>query len=160
MAGLMLAVPALASAQKLVYIVRHAERADGGTPAPSMNGAADPPLSDIGRARAQKLAAMLGASGVTAIYATEFIRTKETAAPLAAALKLVPVLMSSADSAALVARVKADHPHDIVLIVGHSNSVPAIIKAFGGPAVTIADDEYDKLFVVVPSSGAVSVIKY
>ncbi len=158
--AVMIAVPTIASAQKLVYVVRHAERADGGHPPPSMTAPADPPLSIAGKARAEKLATMLGVSGIAAIYTTEFIRTQETARPLAAALKLTPIVMLSSNTAALVARVKADHPGDIVLIVGHSNSVSDVIKAFGGPAVTIGDDEYDKLFIVVPSTGAISVIKF
>lgn len=160
LAAALLVVPALASAQQLVYVVRHAERADGGTPPPSMTGPADPPLSAAGKARAEKLAAMLGVSGISAIYTTEFIRTQQTAAPLAAALKIAPTVIASGDAAGLVARVKSDHPRDIVLIVGHSNTVPAIVKAFGGPTVTIADDEYDKVFIVVPATGATSVIKY
>jgi hypothetical protein len=49
-------IPVVAEAQ-MVIVVRHAERADGGT---SMAPATDPELSDVGKARAQKLAAMLG----------------------------------------------------------------------------------------------------
>jgi broad specificity phosphatase PhoE len=154
-----LAVPAVAAAQRLVYVVRHAERADGGMP-PAGVTKADPPLSDAGRARAEKLASMLAVSGVTAIFATEFVRTQQTAAPLAAALKLKTVVMPSSGTAGLVARLKADHRNDIVLIVGHSNSLPEIITALGGPRVTIADDEYDKLFIVVPATGAMTVIRY
>jgi broad specificity phosphatase PhoE len=103
---------------------------------------------------------MLAVSGITVIYATEFVRTQQTAAPLAAALTLKTIVMPSAGTTDLVARLKKDHPNDIVLIVGHSNSVPEIIKAFGGPPVTIADDEYDKLFIVVPATGAMTVIRY
>jgi len=151
-------LPAVAAAQQLVIVVRHAERADGG--APAMGGKADPPLSAAGKARADKLARMLASSGIAAIYTTEFVRTQQTAAPLAAALKIAPTIKSSDDTAALVADIKARHAHDIVLVVGHSNTVPAIVKALGGPAVTVGDDEYDKLFIVVPATGAVTVIKY
>ncbi|HKV99648.1 MAG TPA: phosphoglycerate mutase family protein [Vicinamibacterales bacterium] len=154
-----LAVPAAAMAQRLVYVVRHAERADGGMP-PAGVAKPDPPLSEAGKARADKLASMLAISGVTAIYVTEYVRTQQTAAPLAAALKLRPAVIPSSGTADLVARLKADHRNDIVLVVGHSNSVPEIIKALGGPPVTIADDEYDKLFIVVPATGAMTVIKY
>jgi broad specificity phosphatase PhoE len=154
-----LAVPAAAMAQRLVYVVRHAERADGGMP-PAGVTKPDPPLSEAGKARADKLASMLAVSGVTAIYVTEYVRTQQTAAPLAAALKLKPTAIPSSGTADLVARLKADHRNDIVLIVGHSNSVPEIITALGGPPVTIADDEYDKLFIVVPATGAMTVIRY
>jgi len=155
-----LVIPGVASAQQLVLVVRHAERADAGAPARQMTAAPDPPLSAAGRARAEKLAAMLSATGIAAIYTTEFTRTQETAGPLAARLKLVPTVMPSSDTAALVADLKSKHAGDIVLVVGHSNTVPAVIKALGGPDVTIADDEYDNLFVVVPATGAVARIKY
>ena len=91
-----LAVPAVATAQRLVYVVRHAERADGGMPAAGVTKP-DPPLSEAGKARADKLASMLEVSGVTAIYATEFVRTQQTAAPVAAALKLKTIVIPSAE---------------------------------------------------------------
>lgn len=159
--GLVLAaalIPARASAQQLVYVVRHAERADAGMSAAQMN--ADPPLSEAGRARAEKLAGMLGGSGITAVYATEFARTQQTAAPLAKAVGVTTTILPSSNTAALVAELKAKHAHDIVLIVGHSNTVPAVIRALGGPVVTVKDDEYDKLFVLVPATGVLSTIRY
>jgi broad specificity phosphatase PhoE len=156
-----LAVPTIAAAQRLVLVVRHAERADGGRmSAPAGETAPDPPLSEEGRSRAARLASMLSTSGVTAIYVTQFVRTQQTAAPLAAALKLESDVVLAGDTAALVARMRAEHPKDVVLVVGHSNTLPGIISALGGPPVTIADDEYDKLFVVVPGTGTMAVIKY
>jgi len=148
------AVPA--RAQKLVFVVRHAERADGG------NGSmgADPPLSAAGEARASKLAAMLSASGIKAIVATEFKRTQDTAKPLAAELHLAIERGSSGDTAALVAKLKREHAGDIVLVVGHSNTLPDIIKGFGGPAIAIGDNDYDNLFIVVPATGALTRIKF
>ena len=154
----LLVLPSIAVAQQLVIVVRHAERADGGTPA--MGGTNDPPLSAAGKARADRLAAMLSSSGVTVIYATEFVRTQQTAAPVAAALKLTIAIKSSSDTAAVVDELKTKHAHDIVLIVGHSNTVPAIIKALGGPTVTVGDDEYDKLFILVPATGALTTLRY
>src|SRR5262249_46662073 len=71
-------MPAVAFAQNLVFVVRHAERADAG-----MQAQTDPPLSAAGEARAQKLAAMLADAGVKDIFATEFKRTQDTAKPLA-----------------------------------------------------------------------------
>ena len=53
----------------------------------------------------------------------------------------------------LVARLRRVHPNDVVLIVGHSNSVPGLLEALGHPeAITIAGEEYDNLFLVVPRS--------
>ena len=85
-------------------------------------------------------------------------RTQDTAKPLAARLGVTVENVAAASTVALIAKVR-QHPNEVVLIVGHSNTLPAIIKALGGPAVTI-NDEYDSLFVVVPASGAVSRIRF
>jgi broad specificity phosphatase PhoE len=161
LAGVLLIVPVAARAQKLVILVRHAERADGGAPAPMMPGTpADPLLSAAGEARAARLATMLADSGVKAIFATEFKRTQDTGKPLAATLGLKVQSMPASDTAALVAKLKAEHASDVVLVVGHSNSVPEVIKALGGPDVTIADTEFDALFVFVPATGALAKIRF
>ena len=152
--------PAIAMAQKLVYVVRHAERADGGAVAAGMNAPADPELSAEGEARARKVAMMLAEAGIKGIFTTEFKRTKNTAAPLAAKLGLTAQVVSSKDAAGLIDRLKKEHANDIVLVVGHSNTVPAIIKALGGGDVTVADDDYTSLFVVVPGTGVTTRIRY
>jgi broad specificity phosphatase PhoE len=153
-----LLAPALAHGQKLVIAVRHAERADSGAMATSAQ--TDPPLSAAGEARARKIADTLREAGIAAIYTTEYKRTQDTAKPLAASLKLTPQVIKAADTAALVASLKSAHASDVVLVVGHSNTLPAIIKAFGGPDVRIGDDQYDDIFIVVPATGAMTRIKY
>ena len=153
-------VPAVAHAQKMVILVRHAERADSGTPQPGMKGPADPLLSAAGEARAQKLAAMLAESGVTTIYTTEFLRTQNTAKPLAAKLGIAAQTVPADDLTGLVGKIKGAKPTDVVFVVGHSNTVPDIIKQLGGPAVKIGDNEYDNLFILVPATGAMTRVKF
>jgi len=150
--------PVAAQAQKLVFIVRHAERADGG--AAQMQTQADPRLSAEGEARAAKLAAMLADAGINAIYATEFRRTQDTAKPLATKLGLQLRTVPSRDTGALVADVRSRHAKDVILVVGHSNTVPDIIKSLCGASVTIAEREYDNLFIVVPATGAMTRIRF
>jgi broad specificity phosphatase PhoE len=151
-------LPAVAAAQQLVILVRHAERADAsGMPPPA---SADPSLSAAGKARAAKLATMLADAGVKGIFTTEFKRTQETAAPLATKLTLKAQSMAADDTAALVAKIRSAHPKDVVLVVGHSNTVPEVVKAFGGPAVTIADTEFDNIFIIAPATGAFTKIRY
>jgi broad specificity phosphatase PhoE len=155
------ACPATAGAQTLVIAVRHAERADGGAGVQPMTGApADPLLSQVGEARAARLAGLLADSGITAIFTTEFRRTQDTAKPLAAKLGLTPIVVKGTDTADLLARLKSRHANDIVLIVGHSNTLPAIVKGLTGRNVTIADSQYDDLFLLVPGSGTMSRLKY
>jgi broad specificity phosphatase PhoE len=156
-----IALPAVVDAQKLVIVVRHAERADGGAGAAMMTGTpADPLLSAAGEARAAKLAGMLAESGVTAIFATEFRRTQDTAKPLAAKLGLTAHVVKAADTSALLERLKTAHGSDVVLVVGHSNTMPAIIKGLTGDTVTIPDSQYDDLFVLVPATRTMSRLKY
>ena len=132
----------VAYAQKAVFLVRHADRLDDSE---------DTPLSKAGEARAQLLARMLKDAGITAIYTSQFQRTIKTAEPLASALKINPVSIPAADREVLFKRIRTENRDDIVLIVGHDRSVPAVLKSFGHPLdVTIAPTEYDNLFVLVP----------
>ena len=150
-----LAMPATASAQKMIFVVRHAERADAGGPAQP-----DPALSAAGQERAKKLAAMLADAGVTAISVTNTTRAQQTAQPLATKLGLHPEIVDAADTPATLKSLKTAHANDIVLVVGHSNTVPAILKAYGKDGVTIADTEFDNLFVIVPKAGTVTRLRY
>jgi broad specificity phosphatase PhoE len=162
--GALFLAPPVAHAQKVVFIVRHAERADGGVvaaaPPGTMQAPADPPLSSAGEARAQKLAAMLAESGITSIFVTEFHRTEDTAKPLALKLGLTVEQKSAADTAGLIAALKSQHANDVVLIVAHSNTIAAIVKALGGPDVAVGDNDYDNIFMLVPASGTLTRIKF
>ena len=134
-----------ASAQT-VFVVRHAERADTSGGGASMM-AADPELSDAGRARAEALAVALKDAKIVAIFSTEFKRTQATAAPLAKALGVQVTTISSKEPAKLIEAVKSAGGN--VLVVGHSNTVPSIVKDLGVAAsVTVGDAEYDNLFVL------------
>jgi broad specificity phosphatase PhoE len=146
--GVLAAVPV--AAQPTVFLVRHAERADAAPgAAPTMS--ADPDLSEAGRARAESLAAMLKDAKITAIFTTEFKRTQQTAAPLAKAIGVTVTTVTSKNAADLVMQVQASKGN--VLVVGHSNTVPDVITALGvSTPVTIADDEFDNLFLVTRST--------
>lgn len=85
-----------------------------------------------GVVRAQALAHAAGLAGVTAVYHSDTNRTRDTAAPLARALGLTPVVYPANDVAGVVAQVFADHRGETVLVVGHSNPVPLIIAEAGG----------------------------
>src|SRR5512140_1020904 len=101
-------------AQEMVFLVRHAEKADR---------TRDPVLSPKGEARAHALATLLHDAGVTAIYATELRRTQLTAKPLADARQLSVHVHEADDSAGLVSEIRKQDPHGRVLVVRHSNTV-------------------------------------
>ncbi len=133
----------VAAAPLAIFLVRHAERAD-------MNAAAqaDPGLSKKGQARAEALAKELRAAGIRAIYASEFKRTQQTAAPLADSLGIKIEVFRAGDVPGLITKIKRGAGN--VLVVGHSNTVPEIIKALGvTAAVTLSDKDYDDLFILV-----------
>ena len=155
---LLVFVPALASAQSLVIGVRHAERADGGSG--TMLSQTDPLLSAEGEARAKRLAAMLADAGITAIYATEYKRTQDTAKPLAQKIGVEVRTHKAQDNAGLAAKLKADHAKDVVLVIGHSNTLPNVIKALGGPEWKIPEAEYDTIYIFVPATGVLTKIRY
>jgi broad specificity phosphatase PhoE len=141
----LLTAAAPARAQKAVLLVRHAEKVDESD---------DPLLSAAGKARARSLARHLRTAGVTHIYVTQYKRTGLTAAPLAAAAGLKPIVIHSDARQELVDRIRKGSPDDVVLVVGHSDSVPEALRLLGHPQpVTIGHAEYDNLFVAIPNKG-------
>src|SRR5438552_17914102 len=107
----------IASAQPIVVIVRHAEKAtDGGR---------DPDLSLAGRARADELARILKDSGITAIFTSEFKRIQETAAPSATSIGVTATVIPAKDTAALVA--KLNKLNDNTMVDRHDRTHPNTI---------------------------------
>jgi broad specificity phosphatase PhoE len=138
------------AADQVIFLVRHAERATtpAGQPAGRNMMADDPPLAEAGHQRATRLAALLASADVKHIFTTEYLRTRQTAAPLAERLNVKPVMSASKDPGPLVQQVRKVPGN--VLIVGHSNSIPDLLKRLGvTQPITIAENEYDNLFVVV-----------
>jgi broad specificity phosphatase PhoE len=134
-----------------VFVVRHAEKGPDNP---------DPALTEAGSARARALAHALGDAGVTAVFVTEFRRTQETAAPLAARLGLAPERLDGRDVAGLVARIRALPAGARAVVVSHSNLVPVIVERLTGvPVDPLTDDDYDRLYVAtVPASGPGTVL--
>ena len=133
-----------------VLLVRHAEKVDN---------SADAALSDAGMARAHSLIEATKAHDIAAVYTTQFQRTRQTAAHLASARKITPIALDASLTPADVAQRIKTHTGRTVLVVGHSNTVPAIIRALGGPDIgMIPDAEYDNLYVVrIAADGTVKL---
>jgi broad specificity phosphatase PhoE len=140
-----------------IVLVRHAEK--------EMSTIADPPLAAAGERRAERLAQMFGdvrgMGSIDAIYVTDTLRAQQTAAGLASRLGLKPTILPGADVEGVAKRVLRDHRGGRALIVGHSNTVPAIVRKLSGMSVPeIPDDEYDNVYIVtVPSFGRSSVLR-
>ena len=147
-----------------VFLIRHAERED--------EPKQDPPLSKDGVARSNALARLLSTAGIKAILTSQYTRTKQTAEPLATKLGLTvtPFTLKispsnprqvAAESTAEVTNKILERSGESVLVIGHSNSIPDVIKMLGGDVVpTIDEKKFDDLFIVtVYAKGKAKVVQ-
>lgn len=123
----------------LVYLVRHAEKADSSK---------DADLSTKGFTRADALASFFEKIQVDHLLATQFQRTQKTLAPLGTSKGLKVETLLAQNPERFVARV-AEGEGKTFVIAGHSNTLPDLIQRFGGPNVTIDDSAYRDLFLLV-----------
>lgn len=160
-AGSSIARPADRPATRLVdqpitvFIVRHAEKGPEEV---------DPGLTAKGRRRADDLARALREADVTALFATEFKRTRATVAPLAKALGLNPTILRARDVDTLVTRLLALPPGTRAVVVSHSNLAHLIVAQLSGWSFApIPDTEFDRMFVVMvtrPGTGTAVALRY
>jgi broad specificity phosphatase PhoE len=135
-----LLLAAAANAAPVIFIVRHAEKAT--------TGGNDPALSPQGKKRAEALANILKDSQITAVFATEFKRTQKTAAPTAKAAHVSPTVIPGNDIGVLVEKLRALNGN--ALVVGHTNTIPDVVRALGiATPVSIPEDDYAEIFVVL-----------
>ena len=141
-----------------IIFVRHAEKA--------AMPADDPGLSVAGQRRVAELTRQLVdadvVAGVDAIYATPFRRTQETAQPIADALNLETNTYDPDDTEAILEHILKKHKGKIILVIGHSNTVPVLIANLGASKKVppIAEDEYDNIYVIsIPWFGKTKTIR-
>lgn len=133
-----------------VIVVRHAEKEEQkeeqkGRPSKPDN---EVPLTKAGHIRAATLAQVLEGAGVTKIYVTEKLRTRQTAQPLTSpAVPLNEIAKAEVDRLINEVVDDANRGH-VIVIVGHSDTVPAIVAKLGGGTVTVGEKEFDNLFVL------------
>ena len=141
-----------------VILVRHAEKAK--------TEGSDPELSAAGRQRAQELARQLVdadvVAGVDAIYSTPYRRTEETVTPVATALDLPIISYDAGNTETIMDEIVREHKGKIILVVGHSNTVPELIGNMGASknVPEINEDEYDNIYIVsIPWFGKTKTIR-
>lgn len=140
---LLLLVISLTSCTHRYYVVRHAEKA-----APNATMSSDVPLSPEGEQRALALKNLLLNKDIATIYATNYKRTRSTAAPLATALNTEINLYNPSDTG-FVNRLKILKNN--TLIVGHSNTVDDLVNKLCNEVkvpADLKDSEYDNLYVI------------
>lgn len=123
----------------LVYMVRHAEKADSTDQAG---------LTAQGQIRAEKLAAFFARIPLAAVYASEYNRTQRTAAPVAKAAGTEVTVISAGNPQSLVKAIQAAKGKTL-FVAGHSNTIPELIQLLGGPKTSIDHSDYDNLYLLV-----------
>jgi len=141
-----------------VIFVRHAEKA--------VIPADNPGLSEAGKQRAAELARQLVdadvIAGIDAVYSTSYRRTEETVQPVATALNLPITPYDASNTETIMDEIVREHKGKIVLVVGHSNTVPALIGNMGASknVPEISENEYDNIYIVsVPWFGKTKTIR-
>ena len=141
-----------------MIFVRHAEKA--------LIPVDDPGLTPAGQARAAELARQLVdadvVAGVDAVYSTPYRRTVDTVKPVADALGLDINLYDPDDNEAVLEQILKVHKGKIILVVGHSNTLPTLIADLGASKLVppINESEYDNIYVVsIPWFGKTKTIR-
>ena len=151
LAALLSGVTRVEAQPAMIILVRHAERAT----AP----ANDPVLTEAGAQRALDLATALAGARVSAVVTTHLQRTQLTARAVLESLGQQPIvvraggpLQAHVDSVA--AAIRRRPVGDVVLVVGHSNTIPALVAALGGPTLPdLCENQYSSLFILEYPAG-------
>ena len=143
-----------------IIFVRHAER--------TLEPADDPGLNQAGVTRVAELtrqlvdADVVAGAGIDAIYSSPYRRTLETVLPLATKLGLEINRYDPNDNEAVLAEILKLHKGKIILVVGHSNTVPTLIADLGASknVPAIGHSEYDNIYIVsIPWFGKTKTIR-
>ena len=134
----------VASKTLTIFCLRHAEKVDDSR---------DPALSQVGKQRAALLAKMLKDLEISQIHTTDYLRTRDTVAPLANAKGLKPATYDPRSLKSFAEELKRQQ--GVHVVVGHSNTTPDLVKWLGGdPGEPIIEaSEYDRLYIVTIVDG-------
>ena len=125
--------------------IRHAERASSDR---------DSELSALGESRARDLARFLADVPLERVYSSDFRRTRDTVGPLRELRPLPLEIYDPSELGALAALIR--ERGESVVVAGHSNTTPALVRALGGRSPGSPDvlpevlDEslYDRVYVL------------
>jgi len=141
-----------------IIFFRHAEQ--------TSHDEADPPLSEAGQRRVAELTRQLVdadvVAGIDAIYSTPYIRSLETARPLADRLDLPINSYAADDTEEILDTILKNHKGKIILVIGHSNTLPVLIANLGASkkVPVIAQNEFDNIYIIsIPWFGKTKTIR-
>ena len=117
------------------YFVRHFEKQLGDNPS----------LTETGKARAEALAAFFSDKSLTHVYSTAYNRTLETATAVAQLKSLQVQTYDPRNLSRFAIKLKKQ---DHVLVVGHSNTTPELLRLMGGTSISIDESDYGVLYIL------------
>lgn len=145
------------SSKTTIYLVRHAEKDTGN----------NPQLTAAGRKRAGDLLHILQKKNIQRIYATQYRRTQQTGDSLRIQLHIDTLLYKADTTGETVLNkiIAAGDGGKTILIIGHSNTIPRIIRKLGAvdfPSSDIPDTVFDHLYRLTYKKGKarVQVMQY
>ncbi|CAH0292743.1 phosphoglycerate mutase family protein [Chryseobacterium sp. Bi04] len=144
----------ISSTETVCILLRHAEKENFGT---------DPNLTSAGKLRADELKRLLENVHIDNIYTTPYNRTRQTASPLAVSkgitIKEYTPATTIAATQLFINSILAQNQGKVVVIVGHSNTVPDMVKVLSNNTlnVTISETQFDNIFITKNSATAGSV---
>ena len=124
------------------YFIRHFEKEQGN----------NPHLSEQGHKTAQSLVAELKGKTLNKIYSTQYNRTLESVTPLATERGLEITIYDPAKLALLAEKIKQESN---ILVVGHSNTTPQLIRLMGGDLSDLTEQDYGQLFTLTNKQGEI-----
>ncbi|MFQ3235161.1 MAG: broad specificity phosphatase PhoE [Paraglaciecola sp.] len=121
--------------QQRWYFVRHFEKLPGENPG----------LTVKGQLRAEALARYFTHIPITKIYSTDYLRTRQSAQPLADILGMEIEYYSPARLADFASTLGASNR---VVVVGHSNTTPELVRLMGGEAKAMNEKDFGRLYIL------------
>jgi broad specificity phosphatase PhoE len=128
----------------VIYVIRHADTEKGN----------NPNLSAEGQVRAENLVSILQDEQLSAVFVTNTARSIQTGTPAALADGISTTIYSPFDATGVAASIASIPGSSATLVVAHSNTVPLVVQALGGPTLEdLEETEFDRLFAIVLSNG-------
>ncbi|WP_158772025.1 histidine phosphatase family protein [Paraglaciecola sp. L1A13] len=132
-----------ASAEQRWYLVRHFEKQTGD----------DPNLTFKGQQRAAALANYFRYIPLSGVFSTDYKRTTQTVADIAKQQNMPVTLYDPSHPKTFIQLISTQRD---VLVAGHSNTIPDLVRALGGQAEDLTDKDYGRLFIVTRIDGDVT----
>ncbi len=128
-----------------IILVRHAEKADDGTK--------NPPLSNEGILRAEKLNTLLADIKIDSLYASPYKRTEQTLGVVSKNRNIKITNYNPSDK--LFSESLLKNKGKTILVAGHSNTIPVLVNTLikSNKYEQLAETEFSKIWILTFKNG-------